>query len=87
MSNYHLVPGDTIYANRNIYNDGSFPGSEEEELLVAAGTRGVIVNQGHLEENEKQEIFLVQFEQDQGLESLGPPIGCWPEDIRPVMAD
>jgi nitrogen fixation protein NifZ len=87
MSNYQLVPGDTIFANHDIYNDGSFPDISEDELLVKSGTRGVIVNHGHMEENEKQEVFLVQFELDQKQKTLGPPIGCWPEDIRPLAVD
>jgi hypothetical protein len=84
MSVLYLHPGDTVLAGKDIYNDGSFPGSPEGELLVKQGTRGMIVNQGYLEDNEKQIIFLVKFEypSDQKNNSeLGPPIGCWPEDL------
>ncbi|GAB2190317.1 hypothetical protein MAH1_19250 [Sessilibacter sp. MAH1] len=84
---YMLQPGDTIFATKDILNDGSFPEKAEEELLVSKGTRGVIVNFGHLEENEDQEIFLVQFEKGNESAELGPPIGCWPEDIEIVGDD
>lgn len=85
MSNYDLVPGDTILANKDIFNDGSFPESPENALLVKSGTRGVIINHGHLEHNQDRQVFLVKFEQDKQSAGLGPPIGCWPEDIRPIM--
>ncbi len=82
---YLLQPGDTIFATNDILNDGSFPDYEENELIVNQGTRGVIINFGHLEENEDQEIFLVKFETD--TEDLGPPVGCWPQDIQIVADD
>ena len=86
MSYYQLQPGDAIVAARDIINDGSFPEYEEDALLVRAGTRGVVINFGHLEENEDQEVFLVKFENDAQGAELGPPIGCWPEDIE-LMPD
>lgn len=84
MTNYDLYPGDTIFASNDIFNDGSFPDAAIDELLVKSGTRGVIINNGHLEHDENKQLFLVRFElTDQSLE-LGPAIGCWPEDIRPL---
>lgn len=83
MSNYELVPGDTIFASVDIYNDGSFPETPENALLVKSGTRGVIINEGHLEHDPNRQIFLVKFEQEDS--DLGPAVGCWPEDIRPVL--
>ena len=81
MPQYQLQPGDAIFATKDIINDGSFPEYGENELLVKAGTRGVVINFGHLEANEDQEVFLVKFEADANGAELGPPIGCWPEDI------
>lgn len=83
MTTYDLVPGDTIFANNDIFNDGSFPDAAENQLLVKSGTRGVIINEGYLEHDDSKQIFLVKFEQE-GSE-LGPPVGCWPEDIRPLL--
>ena len=85
MSHYNLEPGDTILANKDIFNDGSFPEAPENELLVQSGTRGVVINQGHLEHNENQEVYLVKFEMGGTSDELGPPIGCWPEDIKPII--
>ena len=95
MSVLSLQPGDTVLAGRDIFNDGSFPNSEEGELLVPQGTRGMIVNLGYLEENEDQTIFLVQFETrtrptvatQKSHIKLGPPIGCWPDDLNCLPVD
>ncbi len=86
MINIQLQPGDTVLASKDIFNDGSFPDTEESQLLVKSGTRGVIINQGYLEENENREVFLVkfEFESESTTNELGPPIGCWPEDIRAI---
>jgi len=103
MSIFELQPGDAVLAKKDIYNDGSFPDSEVDELLVKQGTQGMIIKQGHLEVDETQIIFLVSFETNSTTEptgnangkevgndlgkkgelqvKLGPPIGCWPEDL------
>lgn len=87
MPRYQLQPGDAIIASRDILNDGSFPELEENELIVKSGTRGVLINFGHLEDNEEQEVFLVKFETGQESSALGPPVGCWPEDIQVAYED
>lgn len=71
--------GDVVYAAHNIINDGTMPGSEPGELLAEAGSRGVIVMKGHIEESQDRCVFLVRFE-DNEL-NLGRPIGCWVEDL------
>lgn len=71
--------GDIVYAAHPITDDGSMPNSEEGALLVQAGTRGVIVMKGYVEEDPGRSVFLVRFE-DQDL-NLGRPIGCWVEDL------
>lgn len=79
-----LKIGDTILATHDILNDGSFPEAEENEILVPKGSRGVIIEEGYLEEDETKALFLVKFECHDNPAELGPPIGCWPEDISPL---
>jgi nitrogen fixation protein NifZ len=74
-----LQPGDRIYAHGEIRSDGSIPGLAADAVLAAPGTRGVIINIGHLEEDPARELYLVRFE-DAQLD-LGPPVGCWPEEL------
>lgn len=76
----NLQPGDTVYSAQAIHNDGSFPGYAADELLVAAGSRGVVINIGHIEDQPAQQVFLVRFELPETKE-LGPEIGCWAEDL------
>jgi len=79
MTLKQLQPGDAVYAASHIVNDGSIPTLETSALIAAPGTRGVIINIGHLEEVPERELFLVRFE-DADL-NLGPPAGCWPEEL------
>ena len=79
MTLKQLQPGDVVYAASHILNDGSIPTLETSATIAHAGTRGVIVNIGHFEEAPERELFLVRFE-DQHL-NLGPPVGCWPEEL------
>jgi nitrogen fixation protein NifZ len=79
MNLEQLNPGDIVYAATEIRNDGGIPEIPKDALLAAPGARGVVVNIGHLEENPERELFLVRFE-DADL-NLGPPTGCWPEEL------
>lgn len=79
-----LQPGDILFAAARITNDGSIPGLPEDSVIAEPGTRGVLINTGHLEENPNQELYLVRFEQADG--ELGPPTGCWPEELA-VMGE
>lgn len=79
MTLKQLQPGDIVYAASHIVNDGSIPTLGGEDIIAAPGTRGVIINIGHLEETPERELFLVRFE-DKAL-NLGPPTGCWPEEL------
>lgn len=74
-----LQPGDRIYAQVEIRSDGSIPGLAADAVLASPGTRGVIINIGHLEEDPGRALYLVRFE-DERLD-LGPPVGCWPEEL------
>ena len=71
--------GDTVYAASHIFNDGGIPGLPTDALLAEPGTRGVVIETGHLEEMPTRKLFLVRFE-DAEL-NLGPAAGCWPEEL------
>jgi nitrogen fixation protein NifZ len=79
MALHELQPGDIVYAATDIFNDGSIPTLEEGTPLAPAGTRGVILNTGHIEEQPDLELYLVRFED--ASKELGPPVGCWPEEL------
>jgi nitrogen fixation protein NifZ len=89
METIRYEVGDMIFAAEDILNDGGMPGIEDEEgLIAAAGTRGVVVHFGVAEMDESQEIYLVQFENGPDG-SLGHPVGCLPEELtqtEPVSA-
>lgn len=74
-----LNPGDIVYAANEIRNDGGIPEIPDDAVIAVPGTRGVVVNIGHLEQDPERELFLVRFE-DADL-NLGPPTGCWPEEL------
>lgn len=74
-----LQPGDIIFAATRITNDGSIPGLPEESVIAEPGTRGVLINTGHLAEQLSLTLYLVRFEQPGG--ELGPPTGCWREEL------
>lgn len=78
--------GDMVFASEDILNDGGMPGMDEDEGMIAlAGTRGVVVHYGVAELDEREEIYLVQFETGPNGE-LGPPIGCLPEELTQDMS-
>ena len=79
-----LTEGDLVYAATAIYNDGGLKDVEENALLATAGARGVLVRKGHLEEDETRGVFLVRFEDADN--NLGPPIGCYAEELRAEAA-
>ena len=79
MNLEQLNKGDVVYAASHIYNDGSIPQIPVDQLLAEPGTRGVIIEMGHLEESPERKIYLVRFE-DSDL-NLGPATGCWPEEL------
>lgn len=81
MNLSQLNPGDLVYAAADLFNDGGIPDLAEDALIATAGTRGVIVKVGHLEEDPDRELFLVRFEGADQV--LGPPAGCWKEELSP----
>ena len=74
-----LIPGDLVYAATQIINDGGIPDLAEDAVIADAGTRGVILNIGHLEEDPERPLYLVRFEGPDLV--LGPPTGCWGEEL------
>ena len=75
----NLQPGDMVFATTNIYNDGSVPEFPDNTQFATTGTRGVLINTGHLEDQPGKILFLVRFE-NADLE-LGPPVGCWADEL------
>lgn len=71
--------GEMVYAAEDLFNDGGVPEMAADGLIAGAGRRGVVVNTGYLEADERQAIYLVRFEGTDGI--LGPPVGCLPEEL------
>lgn len=76
---FRFIVGDMVFARDALKNDGGVPNAEPEALLAAARTRGVVVRVGHLEAEPRQTLYVVRFEDEQGV--LGPPVGCLPEEL------
>ena len=74
-----LQKGDAVYASCHIYNDGGIPELADDALIAEPGTRGTIIETGHLEDAPESKIYLIRFE-DKNL-NLGPPTGCLPEEL------
>lgn len=75
-----LEIGDVVYAAHDIVDDGSMPENEMGDILAEKGSRGVVVNLGHLEEQPNTAVFLVRFENEEL--NLGSPIGCLKDDLK-----
>ena len=81
MASVQYEIGDLVYAVTDILNDGGMPGIEEAEgLIAAAGSRGVVVQFGHVEADLEQQIYLVRFENGPDG-TLGDPVGVLPEEL------
>jgi nitrogen fixation protein NifZ len=85
MNKYDM--GDMVFAATDLYNDeltedgaSMLPDIAPHALIAAAGTRGVVVNVGHVAELPEQDIYLVRFETGPD-KALGLPIGCMPEEL------
>lgn len=61
------------------------PGAAIDELLVASGTRGVVVNIVHPQEMPEAEIYLVRFETDEAG-TLGEPVGCLEDELSEAVS-
>ena len=84
---HKLEMGEMVFAASDLFNDelaeddsSLIPDVEPNALIAAAGTRGVVVNVGHVTELPQQDIYLVRFETGED-KSLGVPVGCMPEEL------
>ena len=80
-------PGDRVFAALDLFNDpleetgeSAIPGLTPGDLLAPAGTRGMVVNVGHVEAAPEDEIYLVSFETGPNGQ-LAEPIGCLPGEL------
>lgn len=67
--------GLEVVATVDLYNDGSLPDVPDDQLLIAAGGPGEIVQIGHHTE-ANQPLYMVDF----GLVVLG----CTEDEIQPA---
>jgi nitrogen fixation protein NifZ len=88
MSKFQM--GDMVFAAQDLYNEAleetgesAIPGLAPEALIALSGTRGVIVNVGHVKEMPDEEIYLVRFEMD-AEGALGEPVGCLTDELSEV---
>ncbi len=68
--------GQPVVALTDLINDGSYPGTELDALLIASGTCGEIVQTGMHEESNTP-IYLVEF-------PGGKVVGCLEPEIAPA---
>lgn len=66
--------GQKVWAETDLYNDGSYPDRESDALLVAAGSEGEIVRVGY-HEGANVPVYLVEFPN-------GCVVGCFEEELR-----
>lgn len=74
-----FIVGDLVFARETLTNDGGIPDVPAEAVLAVARTRGVVVRVGHVEAEPSQTLYVVCFEDEDGV--LGPPVGCLPEEL------
>jgi nitrogen fixation protein NifZ len=60
----------------DLVNDGSYPGTELDALLISSGTQGEIVQTGMHEESNTP-VYLVEF-------PGGKVVGCLESEIAPA---
>lgn len=79
-----FIVGDCVHARTPIVNDGGVPDLASDAVLAVKGARGVVVQVGHAEQNPRQALYAVRFEDAEG--NLGPLVGCLPEELLPASA-
>lgn len=68
--------GQTIAALVDLYNDGSYPDSASDAMLVASGSQGEVVQVGtHVDSG--MPVYLVEF-------ASGHVVGCLEQEIGAV---
>jgi len=68
--------GQPVVAVADLVNDGSHPDAATDALLVAAGTRGEVVQTGMHEESNTP-VYIVEF-------PGGRVVGCLEEELEPA---
>ncbi|HUX90387.1 MAG TPA: nitrogen fixation protein NifZ [Gallionellaceae bacterium] len=68
--------GQQVVAQIDLVNDGSYPDTAQDALLVASGSQGEVVQTGMHEESNTP-IYLVEFPN-------GKVIGCLEAEIAPA---
>jgi nitrogen fixation protein NifZ len=68
--------GQPVKTVVDLVNDGSYPDVAEDELLVASGTCGEIVQTGVHEESNTP-VYIVEFPD-------GKVIGCLEQELEPA---
>lgn len=72
--------GQHVVAGIDLINDGSYPECGENELLVAQGTAGEVVQVGrHVDSGTP--VYIVEFATGEGG---GCVVGCLEEEIWPI---
>lgn len=68
--------GQPVWSVTDLFNDGSYPDSPPDALLVRSGDRGEVVQVGaHVETNTT--IYLVEF-------SVNRVVGCLEDEIAAI---
>ena len=65
--------GQIVFSEVDLFNDGSYPDSDPDALLVAAGSEGEIVQVGH-HEAANIPVYMVEF-------TNGRVVGCLEEEL------
>jgi len=68
--------GQPVIAAIDLVNDGSYPDTQGDALLVTAGTRGEVVQTGMHEESNTP-VYMVEFPD-------GKVVGCLEEELAPA---
>lgn len=68
--------GQRVRALKDLHNDGTFPDSEPDALLVPAGDTGEVVRVG-THAGLDTPVYLVEF-------TVGRIVGCLEEEIVPI---
>ena len=68
--------GQSVVALSDLINDGSYPGTDLDALLISSGTQGEIVQTG-LHEESNTPVYLVEF-------PGGKVVGCLEAEIAPA---
>jgi nitrogen fixation protein NifZ len=79
MFSERFQQGDLVYALRDLVSDGMVPETQAGDVLVPAGTRGMVVQVGSVEDHPEIAVYLVRFEGSD--RELGPALGCLTEEL------